>query len=321
MQRPMERVAKPLREMGADCAHPRRQTAGRHRRRAAAARHRVPHAGGERPGEVGHSAGGSLCRRRDDRDFAGRVPRSQRAHAARAAGVRLESRGSDAPRSIRRSGSRASSIEVPGDFSSAAFFIVAGLLGGAGGGLAAAQCGTESDPHRVARYPAQHGRQTSKSRIRATSGAEPVADLRVRASALQGVAVPAALVPLAIDEFPVLFVAAACADGRDRGHRCGGTARQGKRSHCRDERGLHDARRRARASRPTACASRAAPRARPSAAARSIAAAIIGSRWPSAWRACAPPSASRFAMSPTSRPPFRDSSNSPARSGLDVAES
>jgi 3-phosphoshikimate 1-carboxyvinyltransferase len=40
-----------------------------------------------------------------------------------------------------------------------------------------------------------------------------VADLRVRASALQGIEVPAALVPLAIDEFPVLFIAAACANG------------------------------------------------------------------------------------------------------------
>ncbi len=45
------------------------------------------------------------------------------------------------------------------------------------------------------------------------SGAEPVGDLRVRASALVGVAVPASLVPLAIDEFPVLFIAAACARG------------------------------------------------------------------------------------------------------------
>jgi 3-phosphoshikimate 1-carboxyvinyltransferase len=45
------------------------------------------------------------------------------------------------------------------------------------------------------------------------SGAEPVADLLVRASALRGVHVPVALVPLAIDELPVLFIAAACATG------------------------------------------------------------------------------------------------------------
>jgi 5-enolpyruvylshikimate-3-phosphate synthase len=45
------------------------------------------------------------------------------------------------------------------------------------------------------------------------SGAEPVADLRVHASRLRGIEVPVALVPLAIDELPVLFIAAACAEG------------------------------------------------------------------------------------------------------------
>ena len=44
-------------------------------------------------------------------------------------------------------------------------------------------------------------------------GGEPVADLRVRAAPLKGVHIPEDQVPLAIDEFPVLFVAAACADG------------------------------------------------------------------------------------------------------------
>ena len=45
-------------------------------------------------------------------------------------------------------------------------------------------------------------------------GGEPVADLRVRAAPLHGIEIPESLVPLAIDEFPVLFVAAACAEGR-----------------------------------------------------------------------------------------------------------
>jgi 3-phosphoshikimate 1-carboxyvinyltransferase len=44
-------------------------------------------------------------------------------------------------------------------------------------------------------------------------GGEPVADLRVRGRPLRGIEIPEALVPLAIDEFPVLFVAAACAEG------------------------------------------------------------------------------------------------------------
>ncbi len=81
MKRPMERVAKPLREMGARCAHAQRHAAGRYRRRSPPARHRVPHAGGERAGQVGDPAGGALCRRRHHRDRAGRLPRPQRAHA------------------------------------------------------------------------------------------------------------------------------------------------------------------------------------------------------------------------------------------------
>jgi 5-enolpyruvylshikimate-3-phosphate synthase len=45
------------------------------------------------------------------------------------------------------------------------------------------------------------------------SGGEPSADLRIKAAPLRGVAIPEALVPLAIDEFPVLFIAAAAAEG------------------------------------------------------------------------------------------------------------
>lgn len=44
-------------------------------------------------------------------------------------------------------------------------------------------------------------------------GGEPVADIRVASSKLKGIHIPEELVPLAIDEFPALFVAAACADG------------------------------------------------------------------------------------------------------------
>jgi 3-phosphoshikimate 1-carboxyvinyltransferase len=46
------------------------------------------------------------------------------------------------------------------------------------------------------------------------AGGEPVADLQVRAAPLRGIEVPPELVALAIDEFPALFVAAACAEGR-----------------------------------------------------------------------------------------------------------
>lgn len=45
-------------------------------------------------------------------------------------------------------------------------------------------------------------------------GGEPVADLRVRSAELNGIDIPEDQVPLAIDEFPVLFIAATCAKGR-----------------------------------------------------------------------------------------------------------
>jgi 3-phosphoshikimate 1-carboxyvinyltransferase len=48
---------------------------------------------------------------------------------------------------------------------------------------------------------------------RREAGAEPVADIRARPSALRGIHVPEHLVPLAIDEFPAIAVAAACAQG------------------------------------------------------------------------------------------------------------
>jgi 3-phosphoshikimate 1-carboxyvinyltransferase len=44
-------------------------------------------------------------------------------------------------------------------------------------------------------------------------GGEPVADLRVRSAALHGINIPEDQVPLAIDEFPAIFIAAACAKG------------------------------------------------------------------------------------------------------------
>jgi 3-phosphoshikimate 1-carboxyvinyltransferase len=46
-----------------------------------------------------------------------------------------------------------------------------------------------------------------------SSGGEPVADIRVRSSSLKGIQIPKSQVPLAIDEFPAIFIAAACADG------------------------------------------------------------------------------------------------------------
>jgi len=103
-------------------------------------------------------------------------------------------------------------IEVPGDPSSAAFFAVAALLV-PGSDLRIENVGL--NPTRAALFTVlrQMGGQIEELGRREVGG-EPVADLRVRHSALTGIAVDPAVAPSMIDEFPVLFVAAALAQGR-----------------------------------------------------------------------------------------------------------
>ena len=60
-------------------------------------------------------------------------------------------------------------------------------------------------------------------------GGEPVADLLVRHSALKGIAVDPEIAPSMIDEFPVLFVAAALAEGVRQAHHRHGGSRRGRR--------------------------------------------------------------------------------------------
>jgi 3-phosphoshikimate 1-carboxyvinyltransferase len=101
---------------------------------------------------------------------------------------------------------------VPGDFSSAAFFIVAGLLSAPEEGLLIENVGINPTRIGLLDILQRMGGNIEITNAR-ESGAEPVADLRVRASSLRGIAVPKELISLAIDELPVLFIAAACAEG------------------------------------------------------------------------------------------------------------
>jgi 3-phosphoshikimate 1-carboxyvinyltransferase len=106
---------------------------------------------------------------------------------------------------------KAMQIEVPGDFSSAAFFIVAACLG-AVDGLVLRDVGV--NPTRIGLMTALNamGARIELRHMR-RRGAEPVADIHVERSALHGIDLPPEWVPLAIDEFPILFVAAAAASG------------------------------------------------------------------------------------------------------------
>jgi len=106
---------------------------------------------------------------------------------------------------------RASQVDVPGDISSAAFFLVGAALA-ENSDLTLRHVGMNPTRTGVVEILRQMGANLEVMNPR-MMGAEPVADLRVRASRLRGIAIPEGLVPLAIDEFPVLFVAAACAEG------------------------------------------------------------------------------------------------------------
>lgn len=105
-------------------------------------------------------------------------------------------------------------IQVPGDISSATFFMVAGLIAKSG----------ELTIRNVGMNPTRVGAinilQQMKGDLTITNqrmaGGEPVADIVVKASHLIGIDIKEADVPLAIDEFPAIFVAAACAKGITR---------------------------------------------------------------------------------------------------------
>ncbi len=109
---------------------------------------------------------------------------------------------------------RATNIQVPADFSSAAFFLVAATL----------VPGSDLLLRRVGMNPRRTGLLTALRLMGADitlenagkQGGEAVADLRVCHTPLRGIIVPEALVPDMIDEFPALFAAAALADGETR---------------------------------------------------------------------------------------------------------
>jgi 3-phosphoshikimate 1-carboxyvinyltransferase len=107
----------------------------------------------------------------------------------------------------------ATDIEVPADISSAAFFLVAGSISPLGNELTLTHVGINPTRTGVIDILKLMGADITITNQRDVGG-EPVADLIVRGAKLKGIDIPEALVPLAIDEFPVLFIAAACAEGK-----------------------------------------------------------------------------------------------------------
>ena len=209
MRRPMERVAKPLREMGA-------------RIETAAGRPPVRITGGARLRGIRYSLPVASAQVKSAILLAGlyadgettvEEPAVTRDHTERM----LQTFGCEVTARVgiarvrppaRLEGAR---ISVPGDFSSAAFFIVAACIG-AREPFTIRGVGVNPTRTGLLEMMALMGADLRLVNHR-TCGAEPVADIEVRPAPLRGIRVPQRLVPLAIDEFPAFFIAAACAEG------------------------------------------------------------------------------------------------------------
>lgn len=102
-------------------------------------------------------------------------------------------------------------IHIPGDISSAAFFLVGAAMT-PGAELLLKQVGVNPGRMGIIHILWEMGAHITLENMR-TLNNEPVADLRVQGAQLRGITIPAEQVALAIDEFPAIFVAAASASG------------------------------------------------------------------------------------------------------------
>lgn len=208
-RRPMERVAAPLRQMGAEIG----TTAGcpplhiHGGRPLTGIDYAMPVASAQVKSAVllaGLYASGTT---------AVSEPAVTRDHTERmlaSFGVALE-RGAGHVRLAGGQRLRATRVSVPGDLSSAAFLLLAGCLSGSGS-LTLRNIGLNPTRTGVLQILGQMGAQIRVIRG-PDAGGEPVGTLVVSPSRLRGIRIPAELVPLAIDEFPLIFVAAALAEG------------------------------------------------------------------------------------------------------------
>ena len=106
----------------------------------------------------------------------------------------------------------ATNIDIPADISSATFFIIAATIA-TGSDVTLEHVGINPTRIGVINIMRLMGADITVSNEREMGG-EPVADIRVQSARLTGIDIPEDQVPLAIDEFPAIFVAAACAQGR-----------------------------------------------------------------------------------------------------------
>lgn len=102
-------------------------------------------------------------------------------------------------------------VQVPADISSAAFFMVAASIA-KDSDITLSRVGVNHTRTGVIDILKMMGADI-ETEVLKDAGGEPVANIRVRSATLKGINIPENLVPLAIDEFPAIFIAAACAEG------------------------------------------------------------------------------------------------------------
>lgn len=106
---------------------------------------------------------------------------------------------------------KATNIDVPADISSATFFMVGASIA-EGSDITLEHVGINPTRTGIINILRLMGADITISNEREVGG-EPVADIQVRYAPLKGIKIPEDQVPLAIDEFPAIFIAAACATG------------------------------------------------------------------------------------------------------------
>ena len=212
-KRPMERIAKPLREMGAQI-----QTTGERgtppvsitgNQNLRGIHYDLPMASAQ------VKSGILLAGLWADGETSITEPEPTRDHSERmlrAFGYEVNTQGNRI--SLQGGGKLvATNIQVPSDISSAAFFMVGAAIT-EDSDVTLEAVGINPTRTGVIEILKQMGADISVENER-IAGGEPIADIRIRGTrTLQGIHMPEDQVPLAIDEFPALFIAAACAEGR-----------------------------------------------------------------------------------------------------------
>ena len=213
-KRPMERVAKPLRAMGADIATSdgpeKKGTPPVHIKGSTALKgihYDLPVASAQVKSAI------LLAGLYAEGDTSVTEPAPTRDHTERMlAGFGYPVSRDGATSKVSGGGKlTACSLEVPADISSAAFFLVGASIA-EGSELLLRHVGINPTRTGIIDILKLMGADITLENQR-DAGGEPVADIRVRSAKLKGITIPEELVPLAIDEFPVLFIAAANAEG------------------------------------------------------------------------------------------------------------